>query len=203
MSSRCTRTPRNIASAASRSDPGATRAAWSISWTCSWRSRWTIRPGSWPRATTDTPQLCSPTPTIAGRGAPTFSRVNLAGILTASADLFGANTALKLDERELTYWALDLASARLAGLLMARGVEAGQRVGVLLPNVPEYAVAYYGVLRAGAVVVPIGVMPGREDLALQLRDTESRLLLAWHGVAETADAAAGEAGADCLFVTPG
>jgi len=129
--------------------------------------------------------------------------VNLAGILTASADFFGANTALKLDERELTYWALDLASARLAGLLMVRGVEAGQRVGIMLPNVPEFAVAYYGVLRAGAVVVPIDVVPARSEVAQQLGDTGSRLLLAWHGVAETADAAARESGADCLFVTPG
>ena len=126
--------------------------------------------------------------------------MNLAGILTASADVFGANTALKLDERELTYWALDLASARLAGLLMTRGVEAGQRVAVMLPNVPELAVAYYGVLRAGAAVVPVD---GRDDLALRLGDTRSHLLLAWHGVAETADAAARQAGADCLFVTPG
>src|SRR3954471_4757935 len=203
MSSRCTRTPRNIASVASRSDQAATRAAWSISWTCSWRSRWTIRPGSWPRATTDTPQLCSPTPTIAGRGAPTFSRVNLAGILTASAELFGANTALKLDERELTYWALDLASARLAGLLIARGLVAGQRVAVMLPNVPQLAVAHYGVLRTGASVVPVSVSLEWDELASRLGASGARHLLAWHGVAETADAAARQAGADCLFVTPG
>jgi long-chain acyl-CoA synthetase len=142
-------------------------------------------------------------PTIAARGAPTFSRVNLAGILTASAELFGANTALKLDERELTYWALDLASARLAGLLMARGLRAGERVAVMLPNVPQLAVAHFGVLRAGGTVVPMGLSPGWDELVLRLGESGSGHVLAWHGVAETADAAAREAGADCLFVTPG
>jgi long-chain acyl-CoA synthetase len=129
--------------------------------------------------------------------------VNLAGILTASAELFGANTALKLDERELTYWALDLASARLAGLLMARGLLPGQRVGVMLPNVPQLAVAHYGVLRAGAAVVPIGLTLERHEVAFRLNESDAGHLLAWHGVAETADAAARQAGADCLFVTPG
>jgi long-chain acyl-CoA synthetase len=148
-------------------------------------------------------QLCSRTPTIGAAVRLTFRRVNLAAILTASADFFGANTALKLDERELSYLSLDLASARLAGLLLARGVEAGERVGLMLPNVPEFAVAYYGVLRAGGVVVPMSVALAERELSFYLRDAEARLLLAWHGVAETAEAGARAAGADCLFVTPG
>jgi long-chain acyl-CoA synthetase len=129
--------------------------------------------------------------------------VNLAAILTASADLFGASTAVKLDERELSYLSLDLASARLAGLLLLRGVEAGQRVGLMLPNVPEFAVAYYGVLRAGAVAVPMSAELADREVSIHLRDVGARLLLAWHGVAETADAGARAAGVDCLFVTPG
>src|ERR1041385_4950919 len=48
----------------------------------------------------------------------------------------------------MSYRALDTASARVAGLLAQRGVEPGDRVGVMLPNVPEFAVVYYGVLRA-------------------------------------------------------
>jgi long-chain acyl-CoA synthetase len=45
----------------------------------------------------------------------------------------------------------------MAGLLAARGVEPGDRVGIMLPNVPYFAVVYYGILRAGGVVVPMNV----------------------------------------------
>ena len=53
-----------------------------------------------------------------------------------------------------TYPELDEASARVAGLLRERGLKPGDRVGIMLPNVAEFAVAYYGVLRAGGVGRP-------------------------------------------------
>lgn len=80
---------------------------------------------------------------------------NLAGNLVAAAERHADNIALKLDETEIPYAALEAASARVAGLLHLRGIEPGARVGIMLPNVPQFAVAYYGVLRAGAVVVPM------------------------------------------------
>jgi len=129
--------------------------------------------------------------------------VNLAAILTASARAFGERAALELDERRVTYRALDVASARLAALLRARGVTPGDRVAFMLPSVPEFAVVYYGALRVGAAVVPLDVLLDETELAFYLVDSAARLLLAWHGVAETAEVAAREAGADCLFVTPG
>ena len=55
--------------------------------------------------------------------------MNLAANLTASAEGLGEKTALKLDEVEMSYRALDTASARVAGLLAQRGVEPGDRVG--------------------------------------------------------------------------
>ncbi len=129
--------------------------------------------------------------------------MNLAAKLTAVADRLPSKTALKLDDQELTYRGLDMASSRLAALLRERGLEPGDRVGIMLPNVPEFAVAYYGALRAGCIVVPINVMLRSHELAYYLRDSETTLLLAWHGLAETAEAGAAAAGSDCLFVTPG
>jgi long-chain acyl-CoA synthetase len=144
-----------------------------------------------------------PAPTTAGRGAPTLNPVNLAANLTASAEVLGGKTALKLDEAELSYRALDAASARVAGLLRQRGVEPGDRVGLMLPNVPEFAVVYYGILRAGAVVVPMNVLLKQREVAFYLGDSGANLLFAWHGFAEEAEAGAREPGSDCLFVTPG
>jgi long-chain acyl-CoA synthetase len=59
---------------------------------------------------------------------------------------------------------LDDLTARVAGWLRGRGVEAGDRIGLMLPNVPAFVVLYYGVLRAGATVVPMNPLlkgPGR------------------------------------------
>jgi long-chain acyl-CoA synthetase len=129
--------------------------------------------------------------------------VNLAALLTTSAARRAGAPALRLGSRELSYHALDLASARMAALLADRGVGPGDRVGVMLPNVPEFAVAYYGILRAGAVVVPMNVLLKQREIAFYLGDSEATMLLAWHGFAEEAEAGAGAAGVDCLFVTPG
>jgi long-chain acyl-CoA synthetase len=132
-----------------------------------------------------------------------LARVNLAAKLTASAEVRGEKTALRLDDLEMSYRALEMASARVAGLLRERGVEPGDRVGVMLPNVPEFAVVYYGVLRAGAVVVPINVLLKSREVEFYLADSGARMLFAWHGFAEEAEAGARGTTADCLFVMPG
>jgi long-chain acyl-CoA synthetase len=132
-----------------------------------------------------------------------LQRVNLAANLTASAGVLGEKTSLKLDELELSYRALDTASARLAGLLAQRGVSAGDRVGLMLPNVPEFAIVYFGLLRAGAVVVPMNPLLKEREVAFYLGDSGARMVFAWHGCAEEAEAGAREPGAECLFVVPG
>lgn len=130
-------------------------------------------------------------------------RVNLAAHLSASAARHGAKTALELDGLEVGYRALDAASARVAGLLRARGIAPGDRVGLMLPAVPELAIVYYGTLRAGAVAVVLRPELREREVAWRAGDLGVRLLFAWHAVAETAEAGARSAGIPCLFVTPG
>jgi long-chain acyl-CoA synthetase len=128
--------------------------------------------------------------------------MNLASILTASAARDSGHVALKLDDNELTYAQLDGASAHIAGLLRERGLARGDRVGIMLPNVPHFAVCYYGVLRAGCVVVPMNVLLKRREVAFYLRDSGAKLLFAWHGFAGDAQAGARDAGAECVLVEP-
>ncbi len=128
---------------------------------------------------------------------------NLAGILTRSAQSRGDATALKLDDVEVSYAALDGASAHVAGLLKAKGVGPGDRVGVMLPNVPYFAVCYYGVLRAGATVVPMNVLLKGREVAFYCSDPESKVMFAWHDFAEAAEQGAEEAGTECILVEPG
>jgi long-chain acyl-CoA synthetase len=128
---------------------------------------------------------------------------NLASILVDSASSRGDATALKLDDAEVSYGMLDGASAHVAGLLRERGVQPGDRVGIMLPNVPYFAVCYYGVLRAGAVVVPMNVLLKGREVAFYCSDPESKLLFAWHDFAEAAQAGADQAGTECILVKPG
>ncbi|MDX6601515.1 MAG: long-chain acyl-CoA synthetase [Solirubrobacterales bacterium] len=128
--------------------------------------------------------------------------LNLASIVTESSARTPGGVAVRLGDLELSYAELDERSARLATLLVAHGVEPGDRVGVMLPNVPEFPVAYYGVLRAGAIVVPMNVLLKRREIAFYLEDSGAKLLFAWHGFAEEARAGAEDAGAELIEVQP-
>jgi long-chain acyl-CoA synthetase len=122
--------------------------------------------------------------------------LNLASTLTESAAAHPDRPAIRLGDVELTYGELGDLSARLATLLIEGGLEQGDRVGLMLPNVPQFPVAYYGILRAGGVVVPMNVLLKRREIAFFLEDSGARLLLAWHGFAEEAEAGAAEAGTE-------
>ena len=128
---------------------------------------------------------------------------NLADLLSHSAALRPDRVAVKVDDRELSYAALDEAAARAADLLRAKGVQPGDRVGIMLPNVAYFAVCYYGALRAGASVVPMNVLLKEREVAFHLGDSEAKILMAWHQVADPAHAGAEHAGAECLLVEPG
>ncbi|HYW26886.1 MAG TPA: long-chain fatty acid--CoA ligase, partial [Terriglobales bacterium] len=128
---------------------------------------------------------------------------NLSSNLLETTRHHADRVALKLDDVQLTYRDLDRASARLAGWLRDRGLRPGDRVGIMLPNVPDFAVAYYGALRAGAAVVPMNVLLKQREVAYSLGDSEAALILAWNAFAEAAEAGAAEAGTRCVLLAPG
>src|SRR3954462_991215 len=136
------------------------------------------------------------------RDDPSMSR-NLATVLTDTAAEHGDQIAIKLDDAELPYKFLDGASAHVAGLLKAKGVEPGDRVGIMLPNVPYFPVIYYGILRLGAVVVPMNPLLKGRETAFYLKDPGAKAVFAWADFAEHAQTGAEHAGAACIEVAPG
>jgi len=128
---------------------------------------------------------------------------NLASFVVESAEKFGDRPALKLDDTVVNYALLNEGSARIAHLLKEKGLERGDRVGVMLPNVPYFAIVYYGILRAGGVVVPMNVLLKGREVAFYLEDPEAKLLFAWHDFAEAARTGAEKAGAELIAVKPG
>jgi long-chain acyl-CoA synthetase len=129
--------------------------------------------------------------------------VNLAQNLIRAASEHADRPALKLDDLEITYAELDDASARVAGLLAEMGLEPGDRVGIMLPNVPYFPMVYFGVLRAGGVVVPMNVLLKERETAFSLSDPGAKAVFAWHEFDAAAQAGAGEAGAECVVVRRG
>jgi acyl-CoA synthetase (AMP-forming)/AMP-acid ligase II len=74
----------------------------------------------------------------------------------------------------------------------------------MLPNVPYFPAVYYGVLRAGAVVVPMNVLLKGREVGFYLSDPQVKVLFAWHGFMEAAEAGAAEAGdVEVVEVKPG
>ncbi|AJF69297.1 long-chain-fatty-acid--CoA ligase [Streptomyces vietnamensis] len=105
---------------------------------------------------------------------------NLAGFLVETAGRQPERPALRLGEQVITYAELDERSARAAALLSSEGVRPGDRVALMLPNVPEFVVLYYGILRAGAVVVPMNPLLKTRETEFHLADSGAVRLFEWH-----------------------
>jgi long-chain acyl-CoA synthetase len=131
------------------------------------------------------------------------TNANLALNLIASASANPDGAALVLGDTGISYAQLDELTAKAAALFAARGVQPGDPVGIMLPNVPEFAIAYYGVLRAGGIVVPMNVLLKEREVAFYLGDPGAKLLIAWHEFAAAAQAGARETGVELMLIEPG
>jgi len=125
---------------------------------------------------------------------------NLALNLVVSAARIPGRIAAITDEHAMTYAELDVASARLATLLERDGIGAGDRVGVMLPNIAAAPIAYYGIWRLGAIAVPMNpLMQGRE-VQFYLSNTDAKALIGTPGFAGAATDGAESAGAKLWLV---
>src|SRR6202022_1654513 len=125
---------------------------------------------------------------------------NLGSLLENAAAGHPDHAALRLDDLVLTYAQLHEAAGRMSALLAARGVEPGDRVGIMLPNVPAFPIAFYGALAAGAVVVPMNPLLKSREVAYYLGDSGAKVLFALHAVAGEAAKGAAETGARVVEV---
>src|SRR3954451_19290638 len=128
---------------------------------------------------------------------------SLAQLLTETAERHPDRPALKVDDSVANYAVLNEGATRIAGYLKEKGLKPGDRVGIMLPNVPYFGVVYYGVLRAGGVVVPMNVLLKGREVEFYLSDSGAKHLFAWHDFGEAAEAGAEAAGAEAVLVKPG
>ena len=107
-----------------------------------------------------------------------YPKVALHEILEKTAKEHPEKAAIAYFEGETTYAELDSLSNRFAGALVALGVEKGDRIAVFLPNIPQFVIAYYGVLKAGAVLTAISPLHREREVAYQLSDSEAETIVA-------------------------
>ncbi|MFJ5033517.1 long-chain fatty acid--CoA ligase [Streptomyces sp. NPDC088560] len=127
---------------------------------------------------------------------------NLADFLVDTARRLPDRPALRLGTTTTTYAELDRLSARAAALLRTEGLRTGDRVALMLPNVPEFVILYYAVLRAGGIVVPMNPLLKERETAYHLRDSGAVLLFEWHRAPGEGGAGAAAAGVRHLAVEP-
>ncbi len=125
---------------------------------------------------------------------------NLDSLLERAATHHPGRHALRMDDLVLTYAQLREAAGRMSTLLAAHGVEPGDRVGIMLPNVPAFPIAFYGALAAGAVVVPMNPLLKSREVGYYLSDSGAKVVLAWHTAAAEAAKGAADAGAQTISV---
>ena len=128
--------------------------------------------------------------------------MNLAASLARNAADIPDRVAIHLGDQTTSYGELDDQSARVAGLLADRGIAPGTPIGIMLPNVPEFASVYYGILRTGAVVVPMNPLLKAREIAYYLGDSGAPVIFAWHVTAPEVEIGAKEAGAEAILVDP-
>ncbi|GAB1640704.1 long-chain-fatty-acid--CoA ligase [Krasilnikovia sp. MM14-A1259] len=120
--------------------------------------------------------------------------LNLATLLEDSARRHPGRDAVVLGDTRLTYAQLDAAANQVANVLADRGVRPGDKVALSCPNLPYFPIAYYGILKAGAVVVPLNVLLKGREVAYHLADSQATAYLCFEGTAELPMGAEGFAG---------
>ncbi|WP_179660884.1 long-chain-fatty-acid--CoA ligase [Nocardioides panzhihuensis] len=101
--------------------------------------------------------------------------LNLAVMLSDTARTDPNRLALIEGDRTFTYGEVRAAAQKVAQFLSSHGVQPGDRVAMTIPNVAEFPIVYYGILLAGAAVVPLNVMLKRDEVAYHLKDSESKV----------------------------
>ena len=109
---------------------------------------------------------------------------SLPDLLRANARAHGAHPAIIFQDRTTTHAEFDALTERAAAGLVERGVKPGDRVGLYCPNSDAFAVAYFGILKAGATVLPLNLLLNPKEIAYILQDAGASALIYHEALAE-------------------
>ena len=122
--------------------------------------------------------------------------LNLSSVLEHQATVAPERVAISCAGRTFTYEQVNAAASQVAGGLAAIGIGVGDHVALSCPNVPWFPIAYFGILKAGAVVVPLNVLLKPREIAYHLKDSQAKAFIAFEGTPELPMAQMARAGCD-------
>src|SRR6185436_17437741 len=110
--------------------------------------------------------------------------LNLASLLEDSAEKYADRAAIVLGDTRLTYAEVNGAANQVANLLVERGIRPGDKVALSCPNLPYFPIVYFGILKAGATVVPLNVLLKGREIAYHLDDSDAKAYFCFEGTAD-------------------
>jgi long-chain acyl-CoA synthetase len=110
--------------------------------------------------------------------------LNLASIVSHNARLAPQKEAIVWGDVRMTYGQLDAMSNRVAHGLVEMGIGHGDKVALSCPNLPFFPVIYYGIMKAGAAVVPLNVLFKPREVAYHLKDSDAKVVFVFEGSEE-------------------
>jgi long-chain acyl-CoA synthetase len=111
---------------------------------------------------------------------------NLASLLETSAKNYPEREAIVFPAtgRRMTYAEVDMVANMVANFLVSKGVQPGDKVALSCPNLPYFSLIYWGILKAGATVVPLNVLLKGREVAYHLDDSDAKVHFCFEGTAE-------------------
>src|SRR6478672_3267932 len=131
---------------------------------------------------------------------PYATTLNLASIITHHARQTPNKEAIVFNDVRLTYGQLDALSNRVANALVEMGIGHNDKVALACPNLPYFPIVYYGIMKTGAVVVPLNVLFTARDIAYHLSDSDAKAVFVFEG---TEDLPLGPRVKEAFDQTPG
>ncbi len=110
--------------------------------------------------------------------------LNLGRLVREQALYYPRREAVRLGDTVLDYGAIDDGSDRVAAYLRQIGLRPGEKVALSCPNLPYFPIVYYGILKAGCVVVPLNVLLKAREIAYHLDDSDARAYVVFEGSPE-------------------
>ncbi|MDT7538697.1 MAG: long-chain acyl-CoA synthetase, partial [Actinomycetota bacterium] len=125
---------------------------------------------------------------------------NLAIMLRESAKAHPDKPLMHIQDLTFSYAQTDEISGRIASALLGLGLVRGDKVAVQLPNLPQFLFTYFGILKAGLVMVPLNPLLKAPEVAYHLKDSDAKLLVTFEMFAEEAVKGANEVGGITTYV---
>ncbi|HUE95809.1 MAG TPA: AMP-binding protein, partial [Longimicrobiaceae bacterium] len=120
--------------------------------------------------------------------------LTLSFLLDDSARKYPTREAVVMGDTRLTYAQVNAMACQVANALRGLGIQPGDHVALSCPNVPYFPIVYYGILKAGAVVVPLNVLLKGPEIAYHLKDSDAKAYFCFQGTADLPMAQMGWAG---------